>query len=93
MRALVIGVTGAALAVAMAWGLSALTPVGLARKADLHTGMRFDGPIFGLGAVGLVLVCVLVGVVGSAWSARRADTARHARPSARPSRLATRSRR
>ena len=87
VRALVIGVTGAALAVAMAWGLSALTPVGLARKADLHTGMRFDGPIFGLGAVGLVLVCVLVGVVGSAWSARRADTARRVRPSARPSRL------
>jgi hypothetical protein len=89
VRALIVGVAGAVGAVALAFALSPLTPVGEARLAEPSTGLRFDTLVLGLGGVAVVLAVLLLGV----WPAVRAARARDMRDfdaASRPSMLATR---
>jgi hypothetical protein len=89
VRALVIGSAGAAGAVALAFALSPLTPVGEARIAEPATGFDFDTLVLGLGALSIVVAVLLLG----AWPAVRAARTREAgdiQPARRPSTVATR---
>jgi ABC-type antimicrobial peptide transport system permease subunit len=61
-RATVIGVAGGTLALAVAYALSAFTPVGLARQAEIHPGAAFDATLLVPCAVALAALVV-------AWSA------------------------
>jgi hypothetical protein len=88
-RALAIGTAGAIGAVALAYALSPLTPVGEARIAEPATGFEFDVLVLGLGALGIVVSVLLLGM----WPAMRAARARDPRTghrAGRPSLLATR---
>jgi ABC-type lipoprotein release transport system permease subunit len=70
VRATVIGVSGAAIAVAVAIALSPLTPIGLARGAELHPGVVVDRAVLWPGALavaGLVAASAAV----AAWRASR----------------------
>lgn len=76
-RALAVGVpavpvtlVGAALGVLGAWLASPVLPMGLARKAEPHPGMHFDGLVLGVGF--LAVVGVLLAITGLvAWRAAR----------------------
>jgi hypothetical protein len=69
-RGLVVAGLGAAFAVGIALAFSPLTPVGLARTAELRPGVAFDGLVLGAGAlVVIVSVCGLTLV--AAWRASR----------------------
>jgi ABC-type lipoprotein release transport system permease subunit len=86
-RTLVVAVVGALGGMALAFGLSPLTPVGEARLAEPSTGLSFDGLVLGLGALATVVVVVGLGL----WPSIRA--ARHRRigdqaPLHQPSRIA-----
>ena len=67
-RAAVIGIAGAGLALAVAYALSPLTPVGLARQAEIDPGPAFN--------VALLVPCAVrgggpgSGMVGAPWVAR-----------------------
>ena len=61
LRSGLIGLAGAFLGVAIAWLASPLTPVGLARQAEIHPGFAFDSVIVIPGAIAL-------GALISAWS-------------------------
>jgi ABC-type lipoprotein release transport system permease subunit len=67
LRALVIGVAGAAIASGIAVAVSPLLPVGLARVAEPNPGVMFDGVAVAFGAVGTVVAVVLL----AAWPAYR----------------------
>jgi hypothetical protein len=69
-RAAAIGLVGAAVAVATAVALSPLTPIGLARRAELHPGISVDLAVLALGALAVVAL-VAVCVAGPAWQASR----------------------
>ena len=70
VRAALIGVSGAALAVAVAVGLSPLTPIGLARRAELHPSVAVDRAVLLPGALALAgLVAASADV--AAWRASR----------------------
>jgi hypothetical protein len=58
LRPIVVGVTGAALAIAAAWLASPIMPIGLARQAEIRPGLSFDPLILVLG--GLVLALLLL---------------------------------
>jgi hypothetical protein len=75
IRAAVIGVGGAALAVAAAVALSPLTPIGLARRAELTPGVVTDWPVLVVGGFTIVAL-VAVGATLPAWRAAgaRGDT-------------------
>ena len=88
LRGVLVGVGGALLAMAVAVALSPLTPIGLARRAEIDPGAVADGPVLVLGAVGLLLfVLGRTGVAG--WAATRASGAvQGRRPTVRrPSRV------
>ncbi len=71
LRTALVGVTGAALAIVLAVGLSPLSPLGrLARLAEPHPGMSFDTAVLAGGAGILVALTLLVGVL-PAWRAAR----------------------
>jgi ABC-type lipoprotein release transport system permease subunit len=71
VRAAVIGLAGGGFAIAVALALSPLTPIGLARKAEIDPGVAVDGPVIALvSAVTLVFV-IAVAAVTSWWSTRR----------------------
>jgi ABC-type lipoprotein release transport system permease subunit len=70
-RALVIGVLGAAVALAVALALSALTPVGVARTAEPHPGFAADALALSLGALGTLALVATIGG-GAVWRATRA---------------------
>lgn len=59
VRAVIVGVAGAALSVALAIGLSPRMPIGLARQAEVHRGFSVDAPVFVAGM--LAIVAVLTG--------------------------------
>ena len=86
LRAAVPAVAGAVLAVLGAAALSPLTPVGVARRAELDRGVAVDGAVLGLGGLAVVaLVCAWA--AAAAWRATVAAT-RAADPApARPSPL------
>jgi ABC-type lipoprotein release transport system permease subunit len=74
VRAVMIGGAGAAVAVATAVALSPLTPIGLARRAELHPGVQADLMVLvpgGLAIVALVATCAAV----AAWRASRTPAA------------------
>jgi uncharacterized integral membrane protein len=87
-RALAIGTAGAIGAVALAFALSPLTPVGEARIAEPATGFDFDVMVLGLGALGIVVSVLLLGVWPAVRAARARDAGTH--KAGRPSLLATR---
>ena len=76
-----IGALAAILAVALAFALSPLTPIGLARDLEPAPGFAFDPLVLGLGGIGVVLAVVVAGAVAraqvrpttdlSAWRALR----------------------
>jgi hypothetical protein len=68
LRAGAIGITGAIGSVALAYAVSDLTPVGEARAAASSLGFVFSGVLFGLGALGVVLVVIILAIVPS-WRA------------------------
>lgn len=70
VRAALIGVSGAALAVAVAIGLSPLAPIGLARRAELHPGVAVDRAVLLPGALA-VAGLVAAAAVLAAWRASR----------------------
>ena len=88
LRGALVGVGGALLATAMAVLLSPLTPIGLARRAEVDPGVAVDAPVLVLGAAGLLLfVLARTGLAG--WAATRASGAVQGRQPAvrRPSRV------
>jgi FtsX-like permease family len=72
VRNLMVALVGAAGAVLVAFALSPLTPVGEARLAEPSTGLAFDPLVLLLGALGTVVVVLLLGI----WPAVRAARAR-----------------
>ncbi len=68
VRMLPWAVLGSATSVLIAGLVSPLTPIGLARIAEPHPGFAVDGLVMGLGAVGVVLVSLLIAAV-PAWRA------------------------
>jgi hypothetical protein len=71
--AALISVAGMALAVPIAWALSGLTPIGLARTAEVSPGLEFNAAILPGGAA--VLAVALAGRAAlTAWRVVRART-------------------
>ena len=68
---LVVGLVGAAGAVAVATALSPIAPLGEARVAENSTGFAFDAPVLLLGALATVAVVLVLGI----WPALRAADA------------------
>ena len=93
VRAAVVAAGAAALAVAVAVALSPLTPIGLARRAEIDPGVSVDVPVLVLGFVGVAALTMLRAVI-PAWRAgrrMRQDAARApARPGSRPRALCNR---
>ncbi|HEU5003808.1 MAG TPA: FtsX-like permease family protein [Actinomycetota bacterium] len=86
-RVLAVGVMGAVVAVGVAYALSPIAPIGLARNAEPHPGLAFDPLVFGLGTLGLIAVIALAGAA-PAWRAAR-KPGRPAAATLRPSVLAS----
>jgi hypothetical protein len=68
VRTTVVGTAAAALAVAVAVALSPLTPIGVARRAELDPGAVADWPVLATGCLAIV-VLVAVGAALPAWRA------------------------
>jgi hypothetical protein len=68
VRTAVVGTGAAALAVAVAVALSPLTPIGVARRADLDPGVVADWPVLTAGCL-LIIVLVAAGAALPAWRA------------------------
>jgi hypothetical protein len=68
VRAALIGAGGAAVAVAAAVTLSPLTPIGVARRAELDPGVAADWPVLAAGALAIIAL-VAAGVSLPAWRA------------------------
>jgi FtsX-like permease family len=85
-RAAVIAIAGGALALVLAYALSAFTPVGLARQAEITPGANFDAVLLVPGVVALAALVLALSAL-PAWrvSRSRAETSRLAteRPSSR----------
>ena len=80
---LVVGLAGAAGALALAYVLSPLAPVGEARLAEPSTGLHFDAPVLLGGALATVAVVLALGIWPSIRAARgRRDVAWRPRSSA-----------
>jgi hypothetical protein len=73
-RVTLVGAGGALLAVALAVLASPLTPIGLARQAEVDPGLSVDAPVLALGAVA-VLAAVLARAAVAAWWVTRAGGA------------------
>jgi ABC-type lipoprotein release transport system permease subunit len=73
VRAALISTGGVTVAVAAAIGLSPLTPIGLARRAELHPGIAADPAVLAVGAFAVVAL-VAAGAAVPAWRASRAPT-------------------
>jgi hypothetical protein len=71
VRVALVGAGGALLAVVLAVLASPLTPIGLARQAEVDPGLAADVPVLVLGAVG-VLAAVLARAGVAAWRVTRA---------------------
>ncbi|MCU1450624.1 MAG: hypothetical protein JWP02_2794 [Acidimicrobiales bacterium] len=71
VRATMIGVAGAAVAVAFAVLLSPAMPIGLARQAEVHRGYSFDASIILIGALAIVAFVVAAAAL-AAWRTARA---------------------
>lgn len=78
-RAVAIGAAAGGVAVALAFALSPLLPVGLAGIAEPHPGLDADGLVLVLGGLTTALITV-VGAAPSAWRAAATGHAPHAFP-------------
>jgi ABC-type lipoprotein release transport system permease subunit len=67
LPAVLVGTVGAA---ALAVALSALTPRGLARQAEVDPGVRVDLPVLVAGALVVAVVGAVLAAVASQWAAR-----------------------
>ena len=74
VRAAVIGLAGAVLAVLFAWLASPLMPVGLAREAEVHPGLSFDPTVLVGGSLALAALLTPWAAV-PAWRRARAPIA------------------
>jgi putative ABC transport system permease protein len=74
-RASIVAVAGAAVAVAAAIALSPLTPIGLARRAEIHPGVSVNLAVLAFGFLAVALV-VLIRTMLPAWRASRVGTQR-----------------
>ena len=72
LRAAMIGVAAAVVAVPVAILMSPLTPIGLARLAEPHPGFAVDAPVVLLGFLGVSAVVVLLAALPAIRGARRA---------------------
>jgi ABC-type lipoprotein release transport system permease subunit len=79
MAAIPISVVGGLLSVALAIAASPLTPIGLARRAELHPGVAVDLPVLLIGFAAVV-VFVLARVALAAWRVTRRLPARSPEP-------------
>jgi hypothetical protein len=70
IRVALVGAGGALLAAALAVAASPLTPIGLARRAEVDPGVSVDVPVLALGVVA-VLAAVLARAGVAAWWATR----------------------
>jgi hypothetical protein len=73
LRSAAVGLLGAAGAMAVAFALSPIAPLGEARTAESSTGLRFDEPVLLLGALGVVAVVFALGI----WPALRVSRTVH----------------
>jgi len=87
VRAAVVAAGGGVLAIVVAVAASPLTPIGLARRAEISPGVSIDVAALGLGFVAVVLLTAGWGLVASVRAGRRARVAARAAPP-RPSHLA-----
>ena len=81
VRASVVAVGGACLAVVLAVALSPLTPIGRSRRAEIDPGLDVNASVLALGAA-LLVIAVIGGAGVHAWRASRFDP-RRPTPSAR----------
>jgi hypothetical protein len=86
LRALVVALGAAALAVVVAVGASPLTPIGVARSADPDLGLYVDGPVIVLGFVAVVGAVLALAAI-PAWFYTRSARFRSADHATRPSRV------
>jgi ABC-type lipoprotein release transport system permease subunit len=70
VRAGVVGICGAVLAVVVAVLASPLTPFGLARQAEIDPGLAVDVPVLAVGALVLLLVVIARAGVAARWTTR-----------------------
>jgi putative ABC transport system permease protein len=68
--AALISAGGMALAVPAAWALSGLTPIGLARQAEVSPGLQFDAPIL-LGGAAVLTALLTARAAVTAWRVAR----------------------
>jgi FtsX-like permease family len=91
VRAVVIGLGGATGAVATAAALSALTPIGVARRAELDPGIWLDWPVLGCGSLVIVVLVTACAALPAWWAVRAPGDAQGVIGAAgpgRPSRVA-----
>ena len=69
-RGLAIGVAAAATATVTAVLLSVLTPVGVARQAEVHPGIAVDVGYVGIGMVAVFAAFAILSVIAGWWSSR-----------------------
>jgi len=87
LRAFVIAIAAALLAVALAVVVSPLTPIGIAREADPDLGVFVDGPVLWSGALAIVAAVLALALIPAWWYTRGAPFRTADRDGARPSRI------
>jgi FtsX-like permease family len=85
IRVALVGTGGALLAVVLAVLASPLTPIGLARQAEVDPGLSADVLVLALGAVGVLVAVLARGGVAAWWVTRAAGGAGGPEPTARRS--------
>jgi ABC-type lipoprotein release transport system permease subunit len=88
VRAGIVGLASAAIAVVLAIALSPLAPAGDARFAEPNPGVRLDLTVLSLGAAALILTAILLAVVPARSAARRGLIPDDTTITLRPSRIA-----
>jgi FtsX-like permease family len=90
-RPVLVGAAGTVLAVTLAVLASPLTPIGLARQAEIDPGWSVDAPVLAVGAVAVLVVVLASAGLAAWWLIRRGAAAAAGHdPAARPSALAER---
>jgi hypothetical protein len=90
VRVALVGTGGALLAAALAVLASPLTPIGLARQAEVDPGVAVDVPVLALGAVAVLAAVLARAGVAAWWATRPAGGGEAGRTPRRPSPVAER---